>query len=48
MRGLTEEEAERAVSQALVARYALSPEVVTDVLEAKKALLKRSEMVEFY
>lgn len=47
LRGLTEEEAERAVSQALVARYALSPEVVTDVLEAKKALLKRSEMVEF-
>lgn len=47
LRGLTEEEAERAVSQALVARYALSQEVVTDVLEAKKALLKRSEMVEF-
>src|SRR5271156_2095768 len=47
LRGLTEEEAERSVSQALVARYALSPEVVTDVLEAKKALLKRSEMVEF-
>jgi len=47
LRGLTEEEADRAVSQALVARYALSPEVVTDVLEAKKALLKRSEMVEF-
>ncbi len=47
LRGLTEEEAERAVSQALVTRYALSPEVVTDVLEAKKSLLKRSEMVEF-
>ena len=47
LRGLTEEEAERAVSQALVARYALSLEVVSDVLEAKKALLKRSEMVEF-
>ena len=47
LRGLTEEEAERAVSQALVTRYALSQEVVTDVLEAKKALLKRSEMVEF-
>jgi hypothetical protein len=45
--GLTEEEADRAVSQALVTRYALSREVVTDVLEAKKALLKRSEMVEF-
>src|SRR5271155_785479 len=47
LRGLTEEEAERAVSQALVTRYALSQEVVTDVLEAKKTLLKRSEMVEF-
>jgi SpoVK/Ycf46/Vps4 family AAA+-type ATPase len=47
LRGLTEEEAERAISQALVTRYAVSPELVTDVLEAKKALLKRSEMVEF-
>ena len=47
LRGLTEEEAERAISQTLVARYALSPECVTDVLEAKKALLKRSEMLEF-
>src|SRR5882762_7502641 len=45
--GLTEEEAERAISQAVVARYALSPDCVTDVLEAKKALLKRSEMLEF-
>jgi len=47
LRGLTEEEAERAVSQAVVARYALSADCVTDVLEAKKALLKRSEMLEF-
>jgi SpoVK/Ycf46/Vps4 family AAA+-type ATPase len=47
LRGLTEEEAERAVSQALVTRYALSPEIVTDVLQTKKALLKRSEMLEF-
>ena len=47
LRGLTEEEAERAVSQALVTRYSLCPEIVTDVLEAKKSLLKRSEMVEF-
>jgi SpoVK/Ycf46/Vps4 family AAA+-type ATPase len=47
LRGLTEEEAERAISQALVARYALCPETVTDVLEAKKALLKRSEMLDF-
>ena len=47
LRGLTEEEAERAISQALVTRYAVCPEIITDVLEAKKALLKRSEMVEF-
>ena len=47
LRGLTEEEADRAISQTLVARYALSPECITDVLEAKKALLKRSEMLEF-
>ena len=47
LRGLTEEEAERAISQGLVARYALSQEVVADVLEAKKTLLKRSQMVEF-
>jgi SpoVK/Ycf46/Vps4 family AAA+-type ATPase len=47
LRGLTEEEAERAISQALVSRYALCPEIVTDVLEAKKTLLKRSEMLDF-
>ena len=47
LRGLTEEEAERVLSQALVARYALGPEVADDVLEAKKALLRRSEMLEF-
>jgi AAA+ superfamily predicted ATPase len=47
LRGLTEEAAERAISQAVVGRLALSPECITDVLEAKKALLKRSEMVEF-
>jgi ATP-dependent 26S proteasome regulatory subunit len=45
--GLTEEEAERAVSQAVVTRYALSADCITDVLEAKKSLLKRSEMLEF-
>ncbi len=45
--GLTEEEAERAISQAVVAHYVLSPDCVTDVLEAKKGLLKRSEMLEF-
>jgi len=47
LRGLTEEEAERTISQALVARYALCPEIITDVLDAKKALLKRSEMLDF-
>jgi ATP-dependent 26S proteasome regulatory subunit len=47
LRGLTEETAERAISQTLVGRLALSPECVTDVLDAKKALLKRSEMLEF-
>ena len=47
LRGLTEEEAERAVSQALVKRYGLCPETVTDVLEAKKQLLRHSGMLEF-
>jgi hypothetical protein len=47
LRGLTEEEAERAISQALVARYALCRETVTDVLAAKKDLLRRSGMLEF-
>ena len=47
LRGLTEEEAERAVSQALVARYALCPEIAGDVIETKKSLLRRSEMLEF-
>jgi len=41
LRGLSEEEAERAVSQALC------PETVTDVLEAKKQLLRHSGMLEF-
>lgn len=47
LRGLTEEEAERAISQALVGRYALCPEIVADVVESKKTLLRRSEMLEF-
>jgi len=47
LRGLTEEEAERAISQALVTRYALCPETVTDVIEAKKQLLRHSGMLEF-
>jgi ATP-dependent 26S proteasome regulatory subunit len=47
LRGLTEEESERAISQALVTRYALCPETITDVLEAKKQLLRHSGMLEF-
>ena len=47
LRGLTEEEAERAISQALVKRYALCLETVTDVLEAKKQVLRHSGMLEF-
>jgi len=47
LRGLTEETAERAVSQTLVGRLALSPDCITDVLEAKKSQLKRSDMLEF-
>jgi ATP-dependent 26S proteasome regulatory subunit len=47
LRGLTEEAADRAISQAIMGRLALSPECITDVLNAKKALLKRSEMLEF-
>jgi len=47
LRGLTEEEAERAISQALVTRYALCAETVTDVLEAKKQMLRHSGMLEF-
>jgi SpoVK/Ycf46/Vps4 family AAA+-type ATPase len=45
--GLTEEAAERAISQTVVGRMALAPDCITDVLDAKKALLKRSEMLEF-
>ena len=45
--GLTEEEAERAVAQAIVARYALGPEVVLDVLTAKQEMLKRTGMLDF-
>ena len=47
MRGLTEEEAERAIAQAMVARYALTAEVASDVLQAKKEILRRSGMLEF-
>ena len=47
LRGLTEEEAERAISQAVVTHYGLVPETISDVLEAKKSLLRHSEMLEF-
>jgi SpoVK/Ycf46/Vps4 family AAA+-type ATPase len=47
LRGLTEEEADRAVSHAIVTRYGVTAETVTDVLEAKKELLRRSGMLEF-
>ena len=47
LRGLTEEESERAISQALVKRYALCADTVTDVLDAKKQLLRHSGMLEF-
>src|SRR5215471_15888059 len=47
LRGLTEDEAERAVSQAIISHYGLVPEMAVDVLEAKKNLLRRSGMVEF-
>ena len=47
LRGLTEEEAERAASQAIVTRYGVTSETVTDVLQAKKELLRRSGMLEF-
>src|SRR5215831_10276092 len=47
LRGLTEEEADRAISQALVTRYGLVPETVTDVLAAKKDLLRHSGMLDF-
>jgi len=47
LRGLTEEQAERAVSQAIVTRCGLTAEIVTDVLQAKKEMLRRSEMLDF-
>jgi hypothetical protein len=47
LRGLTEEEAERAASQAIVTRYGVTAETVTDVLQAKKYLLRHSGMLEF-
>jgi ATP-dependent 26S proteasome regulatory subunit len=47
LRGLTEEEADRAISQAVVTRYGLTSETISDVLEAKKELLRHSGMLEF-
>lgn len=47
LRGLTEEEAERAISQAIIAHYGLTSEMITEVLEAKKSLLGRSGLLEF-
>jgi SpoVK/Ycf46/Vps4 family AAA+-type ATPase len=47
LRGLTEEEAERAASQAIVTRYGVTSETVTDVLQAKKEQLRHSGMLEF-
>jgi ATP-dependent 26S proteasome regulatory subunit len=47
LRGLTEEQAERAVSQAIVTRYGLTTEIVTDVLQAKKEMLRRAAMLDF-
>lgn len=45
--GLTEEEAERAINQAIVARYGLLPDSVNDAMEAKRDLLRRSGLLEF-
>src|SRR5438270_12121696 len=45
--GLTELEAARAVAQAIVAHYALVPEVAMDVLAAKKEALRHSNMLDF-
>src|SRR6478735_3063518 len=47
LRGLTEEEAERAASQAIVTRYGITAESVIDVLQAKKEQLRHSGMLEF-
>src|SRR3954464_6690134 len=47
LRGLTEEEADRAISHAIVNRRGLTSESVTDVLDAKKDLLRHSGSLEF-
>lgn len=45
--GLTEQEAERAVSQAIISRYGLTADIVQDVLESKRDILRRSGTLEF-
>lgn len=47
LRGLTEDEAERTTAQVIVSRYCLSPAAITDVLEEKKEVLRRTGMLEF-
>jgi SpoVK/Ycf46/Vps4 family AAA+-type ATPase len=47
LRGLTEEEADRAISRAIVNRRGLTPETLTDVLDTKKELLRHSGSLEF-
>lgn len=47
LRGLTEDEAERAVAHAIVERNTLDEQVATDVLQAKKEMLRRAGMMEF-
>lgn len=47
LRGLTEEEADRATSQAIVTRYGLTAEFVSDVLVAKQDTLRRTKMLDF-
>src|SRR5579872_7103925 len=47
LRGLSEEEADRAMSRTIVNRRGLTPETVTDVLDAKKDLLRHSGSLEF-
>ena len=44
---MTEEEADRALSRAIVNRRGLTPETLTDVLDAKKELLRHSGSLEF-
>jgi len=46
LRGLTEEEAERAIFKRWLPVMPV-PDTITDVLEAKKDLLRRSGMLEF-